>query len=631
MSEPSPHAALDGMEPIARAIFADRLELVRPDLRRLVDQLYPDADTDAIVADLVGVAASRYAARSVDLRRLDLRRLAQPDWFQRPAMVGYSCYVDRFAGDLAGVVDRIPYLAELGVTYLHLMPFLSARDGENDGGYAVSDYDRVDARLGTNDDLERLTTALRDAGISLCVDVVANHTADDHEWARQALAGDAGYQAYYRMFPDRTLPDRYEAHLREIFPDTDPGCFTWRDEIDRWVWTTFHDYQWDLDYSNPTVLVEMTDVLLGLANRGAEVLRIDAPAFLWKQLGTMCENLDGAHQILQVWRAITSVACPGVLLLAEAIVPIEDTKRYLGVGDATGKECQLAYHHFFMVLLWSALAEQNARLLTAALRRAGPIPRESAWCTYVRSHDDIGWAITPVDAGTVGLDDHLHREFLTDFYTGAFGGSFAEGEVFQFNPETLDRRVSGTTASLAGLELALETGDDVHLELAFGRIRLLHALVAVHGGIPVIWSGDELGLRNDWSDPRVDEDTRWIHRPLLPDGELADRTDPSTVPGRVFGIFQEIARRRAASPELHAATSTTVDWSGDDAVFCLVRSGARGRLVAFANVSPHLRSVTAGRLTELGLGTSPVDRLGGRPVDGDLVLDPYDVVWLVPA
>lgn len=622
---------LVGLGRLEAAIFIDRLDLVLPDLERLVGDLYPDADVGAVVADLVRVAATRYAARSVDLRRLDLRRLARPDWFQQPDMVGYSAYVDRFAGDLAGVVDRIPYLRELGVTYLHLMPFMAAREGENDGGYAVADYDRVDARFGTNDDLERLAAALREAGISLCVDVVANHTSDDHEWARRALEGDATHQGYYRMFADRDLPDRYEAHLREIFPDTDPGCFTWRPEIDRWVWTTFHDYQWDLDYSNPTVLVGMTDVLLGLANRGAEILRIDAPAFLWKELGTMCENLDGAHQILQVWRVVTSLACPGVLLLAEAIVPIEDTKRYLGVGEATGKECQLAYHHFFMVLLWSALAERNARLLTAALDRAGSIPTESAWCTYVRSHDDIGWAITPVDAGTVGLDDHLHREFLTDFYTGSFGGSFAEGEVFQFNPETLDRRVSGTTASLAGVELALETGDDVHLELAYARIRLLYALVAVHGGIPLIWSGDELGLRNDWTDPRVDEDTRWIHRPALSADDLADRVDPTTVPGRVFGILGDVMRRRAASPELHAGAAPTVAWSGDDAVLCLVRSSARGLLVALANVSPEPRSVAAGRLGELGLGPRSKDRLTGRRVEGDLALAPYDVVWLVPA
>ncbi len=621
---------LAGLDAGDQAVFLERLRPVVDDLGRLVGRLYPDAESGELVEALVRAAARRFAERPGTLRLLDDERLGKPDWFQRPSMVGYSAYVDRFAGDIPGVIDRIPYLLELGVTYLHLMPFMLAREGENDGGYAVADYLKVDPRFGSDEDFDRLSTALRESGISLCVDVVVNHTADTHEWARRALAGDPAFQSYFRMFPDRDLPDRHEAHLREIFPDTDPGSFTWRPEIERWVWTTFHEYQWDLDYSNPVVLVEMSGVLLDLANRGADVLRIDAPAFLWKELGTMCENLDGAHQVLQVWRILTELACPGVLLLAEAIVPIEDTMRYFGSGDAAGRESQLAYHHFFMVLLWSALAEQNARLLTAALRRAGPIPPGSAWCTYVRSHDDIGWAITPEDAGTVGLDDHLHREFLSDFYTGSYPTSFARGEVFQFNPETLDRRVSGTTASLAGLEQGLDAGDETAVDLAFARMRLLYALVAAHGGIPLVWSGDELALCNDPADPRVDEDSRWIHRPFLDPGDIADRLDPATAAGRMFSVLSEVMAARARSPELHAQVATVPDWSGNDAVFCLVRSGQVGRLVVLANVTASDQTVDAGRLHELGLADGALDRLTGRHRSGDVDLAPYEVVWLVP-
>lgn len=619
---------LAGLEAGDRTVFLERLRPLVDDLGRLVERLYPDAETDGVVEGLVLAAGHRFAARPETLRQVDDERLARPDWFQQPTMVGYSAYVDRFAGDIPGVAERIPYLLELGVNYLHLMPFMLAREGESDGGYAVADYLRVDPRFGSDEDFDRLCSSLRDAGISLCVDVVVNHTADTHDWAQRAVAGDPAFQSYFRMFPDRELPDRYEAHLREIFPDTDPGSFTWIPEMERWVWTTFHDYQWDLDYSNPVVLVEMSGVLLDLANRGADVLRIDAPAFLWKELGTMCENLDGAHRILQVWRILTELACPGVLLLAEAIVPIKDTMRYFGSGDAAGRESHLAYHHFFMVLLWSALAEQNARLLTAALRRAGPIPPGSAWCTYVRSHDDIGWAITPEDAGTVGLDDHLHREFLSEFYTGSFPMSFARGKVFQFNPETLDRRVSGTTASLAGLEQGLEAGDETAVDLAFARLRLLYALVAAHGGIPLVWSGDELALRNDPADPLVDEDSRWVHRPALEPGDVADRLDPATPAGRMFSALSEVMAARAGSPELHARAAADAEWSGNDAVFCLVRSGHAGRLIVLANVTDSTQTVDAQRLDELGLADTRVDRLTGRVRKGDLELDPYEVVWL---
>lgn len=617
-----------------RSVFWDRVDVHLDDLVRPLRLLYPEPELPRLVGDLLGIAARRHAERPEELRRLDLRRQAEPDWFQQSSMVGYAAYADRFAGDLAGVADHIDHLRAFGVTYLHLMPLLAAREGENDGGYAVADWDAVEPRLGTMADLERLAGRLRAAGISLCVDLVANHTADTHPWARAALAGDPRHLAYYRTFPDRDLPDRHELTLREIFPDTDPGNFTWRPEIERWVWTTFHDYQWDLDYSNPVVLAEMTDVLLRLANRGAEVVRLDAVAFLWKELGTPCENLPQAHAVLQVWHAVTRIAAPGVLLLAEAIVPIEQTKPYLGVGEATGKESHLAYHHFFMVLAWSALAEGNVRLLTAALERAGPIPRSTAWCTYVRSHDDIGWAITPTDAGLVGLDDHAHRTFLADFYTGRFPGSFACGKVFQHNPRTDDRRVSGTTAALAGLEAALDAGDESAIDLAIARIRLLHALAAAHGGIPLIWSGDELATTNDHDyrhDPSHTDDNRWIHRPAIDWSRAEDRHDPSTPTGRVFSDLVSIMSARAASPQLHAAADTIPVWTHNDSVFGLVRNSARGLVLVVGNVTAETQRLTAGRLADLGF-TGGTDLLGSLPVAaGDLDLAPYEVRWLSPA
>lgn len=625
---------LAGLDASAQAVFVDRVDVLADDLLGPLGALYPDRPVDEIARALIRLAARRHAERPVDLRRLDTKRLSQPDWFQAPEMVGYATYTDRFAGDLPGVVDRIGYLRDLGVRYLHLMPLLRPREGENDGGYAVADHDAVDPRLGTMADLESLAAALRESDISLCIDVVANHTADTHPWAQAALAGDPTYQAYYFLFPDRDLADTHERHLREIFPDTDPGNFTWQPEIGRWAWTTFHDYQWDLDYSNPQVLVEMTDVLLRLANRGAEVLRLDAVAFLWKRLGTPCENLPEAHAILQVWRAITRLACPGVLLLAEAIVPIEQTKPYLGTGRATGRECHLAYHHFLMVLLWSALAERRAGLATAALSRAGAIPPDTSWCTYVRSHDDIGWAITPADTATVGLDDHAHRSFLTDFYTGTFPGSWARGDVFQFNPRTADRRVVGTTASLAGLEAALADGDPIAEDRAIARIGLLHAVVAAHGGIPLIWSGDELGLTNDdaWrSDPSTADDNRWMHRPRLPEDGVAARNDPSTPAGRVFGRLAAIMRARARCPEVHAAAPSTPVHLGTDDALGILRHGARGRLLVVANVTDRDTVVPGDRLGDLGFGGPRHDRLAGEDLGaGDLALDPYACRWLVP-
>ena len=179
------------------------------------------------------------------------------------------------------------------------MPVLRPRPGESDGGYAVADYDEVDPRLGAMADLTALAHDLHERGMALCVDLVLNHTAREHAWAQAALAGDARYRAFYLTFPDRTLPDAYEQTVPDIFPALAPGSFTHVAELDAWVWTTFREFQWDLDYANPDVFRAMVNVLLRLANRGADVLRLDAVPFLWKELGTDCQNRPQAHRLLE--------------------------------------------------------------------------------------------------------------------------------------------------------------------------------------------------------------------------------------------------------------------------------------------------------------------------------------------
>jgi len=270
--------------------------------------------------DLVTLAAAGYAARPDDLHRLDLQRLLQPDWLQQPRMFGYACYTERFAGDLVGITKHLDHLEDLGVTYLHLMPLLQPREGDNDGGYAVQDYRAVRSDLGTVDDLRDLATVLREHGISLVMDLVLNHVAREHAWAEAARSGDPAYRDYFHVFPDRHLPDAYERTLPEVFPDFAPGNFSWDEELQQWVWTTFNAWQWDLDWSNPDVLVEFAEIILFLANLGVEVLRLDAIAFLWKRMGTTCQNEPEVHAVTQVLKTVARIACPALAFKAEAIV-----------------------------------------------------------------------------------------------------------------------------------------------------------------------------------------------------------------------------------------------------------------------------------------------------------------------
>ncbi|MER3479164.1 MAG: alpha-amylase [Meiothermus sp.] len=616
-------------------MFSARLERHFGELYRGLASVYPEPHR--MLAPLLEVMLRHYQARSAELKRLDLQRLLAKDWFQRPEMIGYVCYTERFAGTFKGVEEKLDYLERLGVKYLHLMPFLKPRPAPNDGGYAVMDYRAVREDLGTMDDLERLAAKLRQAGISLCCDLVLNHVAQEHGWAVKARSGDPKYQNYFHMFPDRTLPDQYERTLPEIFPDFAPGNFTWDEVAQRWVWTTFNAWQWDLNWANPEVFLEFADLILWLANRGIEVFRLDAIAFIWKRMGTDCQNQPEVHSITQALRAVARIVAPAVLFKAEAIVAPDDLIKYLGQGEHFGLVSDTAYHNSLMVQIWSSLASRDTRLMAQALRGFPPKPTSTAWNTYLRCHDDIGWAIADDDAAAVGLSGEAHRRFLSDYYSGRFPGSHSRGLVFQENPRTGDRRISGSGASLAGLEQALEQGDARLAQLALERLLLGHAVVLGFGGIPLLYMGDELALLNDYGFAREPEhaaDNRWVHRPPM-DWAKAHRaqSDPDSIPGRMYHGLLRLIEVRKSTPHFHASIEAEILEPKNPHVFLYARRHPLGYLVALYNFSEEVQYYPLTQLLERGL-TRPVDRISGRRlgVEGGLLgLEPFARLWLTQA
>lgn len=624
-------AALADVSAAERAPFLARLERHWPDVVEGWELPYGSHRSGrSSLERLVAVMAGAFRQRSQALRDLDAERVAQPDWFQRPEMIGYVCYVDRFAGTIAGVERHVGYLDDLGIRYLHLMPLLETRAGDNDGGYAVTDYGAVQPGLGTIEDLERLCSTLRDHQISVCIDLVLNHTAAEHPWAMQALSGDPDAEAMYWIFPDRTEPDRYERTLPEVFPDFAPGNFSPLPD-GRWVWTTFNEFQWDLNWSNPDVFLTMTEALLALVNRGVEVVRLDAVPFMWKELGTDCQNRPEVHDLLQALRACARIVAPAVVFKAEAIVAPSELTKYLGSEDHRGRVADLAYHNSLMVQFWSGLATKDARLMRLVLSDFPDKPDSTAWATYIRNHDDIGWAITDEDAVRAGWTGREHRAFLSAFYSGRFAGTFARGELFQYVPATGDSRISGTTASLAGIEAALEQGSDDELDLAIRRILLGYALIMAWDGLPLIYMGDEIGLLNDRSyldDPDLDEDSRWLHRPPMDWTSARRRSTPGTVAARLFAGIRRLARARAVAPQMHAAMDLDVLEDASAAVFSIVRSSQAGPLLAVHNLSEQTIPFAAHRLATIGLD-DPVDLLEpAGPADPTRDLEPYAVRWL---
>ncbi len=617
---------------MARTTAADdafdlRLARSAADLWPMLDTLYGDHLIHPdFRAQLLAALRKGWKARPADLKHLDLARDLEPDWFQRPDRAGYVFYIDRFAGTLRGVLDKLDYLQDLGITYVHFMPCLYARPGDSDGGYSVMDYRAIDPRLGTMDDFVAVTTALRARGISVCVDLVLNHTAKEHAWARKAAKGDKAYQDYYLMFNDDSIPKRYEQSLVEVFPDTAPGNFTYEPDIGKWVWTTFNAHQWDLNWANPHVFLEIVEVMLHLANKGVDVLRLDAVAFMWKRMGTRCQSEPEVHLLLRALRACCRIACAAVLHLEEAIVAPAEMLPYLGRGAHDGREGNLAYHNSLMVQFWGALATRDARLMTHVLATHFPDRLTNAtYATYIRCHDDIGWAVTDDDAAAVGLSGPAHRAFLSDFFDGNFAGSFARGTLFQKNPDTGDKRISGTFASLAGL------AQDP--DLAVQRILLGHALIAGFGGIPLIYMGDELAMPNDES--YLDEaehrhDSRWIHRPRMDWNAAALReTDPGPA-GQVFRGTRAILARRRATSALHAAYPQQIVDLGEPGVFAQLRHAPTGPLLGLYNLTERWLHLPERKARSLGI-TAMHDALSDAPVqthDGQIVLPPYARVWL---
>jgi amylosucrase len=610
-------------------IFALRLDRSAPDLWPMLERLYGQHQGyGAFKTALLKALRQAWDDRPADLRLLDLKRDLEPDWFQRPDMAGYVFYIDRFAGTLQGVLERLDYLADLGITYVHLMPCLKPRPGDSDGGYSVMDYRQINPTFGTMADFEAVTAACRARGMSVCIDLVLNHTAKEHAWAKKAAKGDPKHQDYYLMFNTPDLPQAYEQTLVEVFPDNAPGNFTHYPDFGKWVWTTFNEHQWDLNWANPQVFLEISQIMLHLANRGVDVLRLDAVAFMWKRLGTRCQSEPEVHMLLQALRAVTRIAAPAVIHLEEAIVAPAEMLPYLGRGEHDGREGNLAYHNSLMVQFWSALATRDTRLMGHVLATHFPETlRNATYATYIRCHDDIGWAITDEDAGAVSVTGPGHRTFLSDFYEGGFPGSFAAGAPFQVNEATGDKRISGSFASLAGLEKAQ---DEAAIDLAVQRILLGHALIASFGGIPLIYMGDELALMNDHgylNQPDHAHDSRWIHRPMMDWQAVAN---PSAPTAQVLAGTRHILARRRATQALHAAYGTRVVFSDVPGVFAFQRLAPTGTILCLFNFTerwlhlpePWLRAQDATRMHDL-LSDHPV-----QLEQGTLPLPPYGRVWL---
>ncbi len=529
-----------------------------------------------------------YKDRKASLKALDRTREQNPQWYKKNDLLGMLMYVNAFAGTLKGVEEKLDYIQECNVNYLHLMPLLSSPKGRSDGGYAVADFRSVQEELGTMEDLEELAEKCHEKQISVCLDFVMNHTSEDHEWAKRALAGEKEYQDRYFFYDTYDIPAQYERTVPQVFPTTAPGNFTWRDDVKKFVMTTFYPYQWDLDYRNPVVFNEMVYNMLYLTNKGIDIIRLDAVPYIWKELGTQCRNLRQVHTIVRMMRMICEIVCPGVILLGEVVMEPEKVVPYFGTVEKP--ECHMLYNVTTMATTWHTVATRDVRLLKRQMDIVNGLPKDYVFLNYLRCHDDIGWGLDYPWLRNFAIEEVPHKKYLSDFFTGQFPGSFARGELYNSDPTSGDARLCGTTASLCGIEKA---GFEEDAEASWRGVNLdlmLHTYMLTQSGIPVLYSGDEIGQVNDYTyheDPDKWEDSRYLHRGDFRWDLEKYRSEEGTVQQRMFDTLTQLEEIRAKYNVFSCeSTVYTVD-TWDDSILGIIRVNGDEKLVALFNFSEY--------------------------------------------
>lgn len=646
-------------EQVSHTLLNDILNQIKPEISRqdlrhfytrlganfyaihsLFEKLYGDrTDFKPQAQRLVETMARQYINRSEKLKQKDIERERDYNWFLNQKWVGMALYSSGFSGDLKGLQSQLGYLQELGVNLLHIMPILRCPEGFSDGGYAISDFRQIDPRVGTLDDLSDLSEEMEQRDILLTLDVVLNHTSNEHKWAQEARAGNQTYQDYYYTFDTRNVPDMFEQSMLEIFPETAPGNFTWDEEMGRWVMTVFNDYQWDLNYSNPAVLIEMLDIILFWANEGVDILRLDAVAFLWKKIGSTCQNEREAHLILQLLKDCCQVTCPGTLFIAEAIVaPVEVTK-YFGEDAIIAKECEIAYNATFMALMWDAVATKNTNLLNQGIKSLPSKLEGATWLNYIRCHDDIGLGFDDHDIELAGYDAPSHRKFIVDYFMGKYEDSHARGIPFGQNDKTGDVRIAGSLASLVGLQYAVESGEEQAIKNAINAILLLHSLILSFGGIPLLYYGDEIGTLNDDDyihEPSKQGDSRWVHRPTIDWDKAAQRNVPGTVEYRLFSALKRMIAVRKETDVFADFNNRELLESGNRHLFVfgrynILKPSEQVLVIANFDVKPQSLALADIKDWVSGQQGQLVDLYSGQKPDifkGMLVIPPLTFYWL---
>lgn len=601
--------------------FEKRLKKHHDELKWLYMELYGNDD---MFFELCSRMQQFYEERSNALKTRDREKETDPEWFRKKEMLGMMLYIDNFAGTIRGVEKKLDYIQDCNVNCIHLMPFLDVTKGKSDGGYAVKDFRKVREDLGTMEDLETLTKKCHEKGMNVCMDFVMNHTSEDHEWAVKARKGEGEYMSRYFFFDNPVIPERYEQTVPQVFPTTAPGIFTYLPELDHYVMTTFYPYQWDLNYGNPRVFNEMMYNFLYFANIGMDIIRIDAVPYIWKEMGTPCRNLKQVHTIVRMMRMIGEIVCPATILLGEVVMEPEKVAPYFGTVEKP--ECHMLYNVTTMATIWHSLAAQDTSLLKKQLDTVCALPGEYTFLNYLRCHDDIGWGLDFDFLKGQGMEEIPHKRYLNDYYTGKFPGSVSRGELYNDDPVTQDARFCGTTASMCGIESAGFEQDEEKMKAAIRLDIMLHAYMLMQSGIPMLYSGDEIGQVNDYTykeDPDKCADSRYIHRGVFRWDFAKKRKNKGTVEGQIFQSLDYLEKLRKQEKVFDADAKVYTYETWQQGIICVVREKAGTKMIGVFNFAKEPRTVS------VYPEESGKDMISGSAVEMDQILvGGHDFRWV---
>ncbi len=605
------------------SVFDQRLSKFYDELKWLYGELY-HGDEQAF-SYFVSMLRHFYDERDKDLKEWDEKKEKNPGWYTGCNMLGMLMYTGCFGGNLQGVRSHLDYVQSVGVNYIHLMPLLESPKDRSDGGYAVADFRKVQPELGTMEDLYDLAKDLHERDMSLCLDFVMNHTSEDHEWAIRARRGEKEFQDRYFFFDDWNEPNDYEETVPQVFPQTAPGNFIWCSEVGKVVMTTFYPYQWDLNYRNPTVFNDMTANMLFLCNKGVDIIRLDAVPYVWKTLGTNCRNLPQVHTLVRIMRIATQIVCPGTLLLGEVVMEPSKVVPYFGTVEKP--ECHMLYNVTTMASTWHTVATKDVRLLKHQLGIVFNLPKQYIFLNYLRCHDDIGWGLDYQFLRGFSVEQVSHKRYLNDYLRGALWGSSSRGELYNDDPNLGDARLCGTTASLCGIEAAEYEIDERKLDWAITLDIMLHAFLLTQSGIPVLYSGDEIGQLNDYTyheDPIKWGDSRYLHRGNFDWESAKQRRRKGTRQKRLFDGIKKLTTIRAKHRVFDSAADAWIVETWNEHVLGIGRYYNGEKLIALFNFGDYEETAW---INEEGNYKNALT--GKKCVAKDIVIPAHDFIWLI--